>query len=182
MNELVIVRILAEHLSSVSSPPLRNLLLIILFHPTSIETSPYVKNASTSLYNKLPLLNNSYGRGGGVSNPYTTIGYYGGSAGALGPPNTGGTGGGMIPGHSYNQNNGQQQQYSKVSYRLNILATLTSLAIASNNGKVLDSVAVWMQVGNFVLDSLKYIGCRKVLSYKLLLIMLDKYTGNKNLA
>ena len=49
---------------------------------------------------------------------------------------------------------GSSGDSARASQRLNVLAALTSLAVATRNDKVLQGVAAWMQVTNDNIDSL----------------------------
>ena len=127
----MVVRLILNHLTSMSNTSMRNALLIMLFHlsgadgqthnpfPSGPQVNPYIKNFPHSS-KALPNTCNS--------NPYVSQG--------SSSYNMSGNG------SQYNKNMSE----TKMSHRLNILASLTSLALASKNTKVLESVAVWMQV------------------------------------
>lgn len=140
IRELMVVRILCDHLTSMPNPSLRGALMVALFHPSSASDPQHhpVPGAplAYSRGNHPPRFhshagNNPYGRG--ANNPYGVFGQSG--SGLMNPP-------------AFSNSAGQYHRTGtedKVAHRLAFLSGLISLAVATSNRHVLEAVAVWMQ-------------------------------------
>ncbi|XP_018022166.1 uncharacterized protein C7orf26 homolog [Hyalella azteca] len=161
INDLIVVRILCEHLTTCTDPAVHNAIVMLLFHPSLIDVSPpqasnvFPITKATNPYSRTPHGPiNSYSNATGPNNgnpyfnagnahsfntrQYTPVNPYGSAHEKIIP-------GQPIKGSSNPYARSANSPESKIANRLNTLSSLMSLAVATKNAKVLDRLAVWMQ-------------------------------------